>query len=153
MRERPDRAAAVFPRRARQPRETVLGQDSTLVESFCGKLSGSLVGLYGMRDDGREVHVAPEVAGEVAWRVVSPEYVVVIECSRTEVSGLFNDSFEYIAVRSSVRSAHASVRLNVRPPERVLSHHAYIAKHSSDRHSRQHDARLTGFLAHSLCAD
>lgn len=66
MREYPDRAAAILPRRARQPRKTILGWDGVLVESFCGELSGCLVGLYGMRDDGRKVHVAPEVAGEVA---------------------------------------------------------------------------------------
>lgn len=72
MRERSDRTAAVLPRRARQPRKTVLGWDGVLVETFCGELAGSLVGLYGMCDDGREVHVAPEVAGEVAWRIVSP---------------------------------------------------------------------------------
>lgn len=105
MRERSNRAAAVLPRRARQPRKTVLGWDGVLVEPFCGELPGSFVGLYGVRDDGREVHVAPEVAGEVAWRVIRPEKAGVIECSRTEVSGLFDDSFWKI-----LRSGHRQDR-------------------------------------------
>lgn len=130
MRERPDSAAAVFPRRARQPRKTVLGRDGVLVEPFCGELSWSLVGLYGVRDDGREECVAPEVAGEVAWQIVSPAWVGMIECSRTEVSGLFDNSFKIL--RSGHQQDRRMLDQSVRPPERVLSHHAYITKHSSD---------------------
>ncbi len=66
MRERPDRTAAVLPRRACQPRKAVLGRDEVLVEALCGQLPWCFMGLHGVCDDGGEMHVAAKVAGEVA---------------------------------------------------------------------------------------
>lgn len=66
VRERPNSAGRVFPRRARQPREAIFGVNAVLVEPLGGELPGRLVRLHGVCDDGREVHVTAEVPGEVA---------------------------------------------------------------------------------------
>ena len=66
VRERPDGAPGVFPRRARQPREAVLRRDRVFVEALGGEPARGLVVLHAVRDDGGEVDVAAEVAREVA---------------------------------------------------------------------------------------
>ena len=66
VRERPDGAPGVLPRRARQPREAVLRRDRVLVEALGGEPARGLVVLHAVRDDGGEVDVAAEVAREVA---------------------------------------------------------------------------------------
>ena len=66
VREGTDGAALVLPGGRGDTRDAVLGRDLALVDLLLRELAGLLIPLERVRNDGRDVDVATEVARQVA---------------------------------------------------------------------------------------